>query len=263
MEKNSGQSQTLKAVLGLRGLIIDGAIRAGERVSETFLAKEFDVSRTPARMALMKLKEEGLIEPLASGGFVVSGFSMRDVSETIEIRGTLEGLAARYAAERGVPLDILDAMDECAKKIDAVLESLQGAEGLDDYVELNDRFHELLIDAAQSPMLKKSLQRVLTLPFATPNAFVKSSQTDFPGIKAILQHSNEQHRAIAEAMRNREGTRAQFLCIEHSRSAWKYLKLALAGQTVWEMSELNLVKGFPKKGQATPRTSSRYRESEP
>ncbi|MBF22976.1 GntR family transcriptional regulator [Neopusillimonas maritima] len=247
MQKSSRQSQTLKAVLGLRGLIVDGVMRAGERVSETFLAREFGVSRTPARMALMQLKEEGLIEPLSSGGFVVSGFSMRDVSETIEIRGTLEGLAARYAAERGVSLEILDALDDCVKKLDTVVSTLERAEDLDAYVELNDRFHELLVDASQSTMLKRSLERVLTLPFAAPNAFVKSSQTDFPGIKAILQHSNEQHRAVAEAIRAREGTRAQFMSVEHSRSAWKYLRLALAGQATWEMSELSLVQGFGKK----------------
>jgi GntR family transcriptional regulator of vanillate catabolism len=244
MEDGSRQSQTLKAVLGLRGRIIDGLIPAGGRVSEAFLVKEFGVSRTPARVALMRLKEEGLLETLPSGGFVVSGFSMQDVSEAIEIRGTLEGMAARYAAERGAPTEILLLMDDCVDKLDVVINNLTTAENLDGYVELNDRFHELLIDAAQSSMLKRSIERVLTLPFAAPNAFVRSSQTDFPGIKNILLFSNEQHRCIVDAIRNREGTRAQSIAIEHSRSAWKYLKLALAGQSFWQTTDLSLVHGL-------------------
>lgn len=244
MEDGSRQSQTLKAVLGLRGRIIDGLIPAGGRVSETFLVKEFGVSRTPARVALMRLKEEGLLDTLPSGGFVVSGFSMQDVSEAIEIRGTLEGMAARYAAERGAPAEVLHLMDDCVEKLDIVINELTTAENLDGYVELNDKFHELLIEAAQSSMLKRSIERVLTLPFAAPNAFVKSSQTDFPGIKNILLFSNEQHRSIVDAIRNRQGTRAESITIEHSRSAWKYLKLALAGQALWQAPGINLVQGL-------------------
>lgn len=250
MTEKSRQSQTLKAVLGLRGLIIDGLIKAGERVSEALLTKEFGVSRTPARAALIQLKEEGLIEPLSTGGFVVSGFSLRDVADTIEIRGALEGLAARQAAERGVSLDVLDAMDDCVKRLDIVIGSLETAEDLDNYVDLNNHFHELLVQAAQNPMLKRSMERALTLPFAAPNAFIKSTKPDFAGIKVILQHANEQHRIIAEALRNRESARAQAMTTEHARSAWKYLKLALAKQATGQMTELNVVQGFYRKSKA-------------
>lgn len=247
MTEKSRHSQTLKAVLGLRGLIIDGLIKAGERVSEALLTKEFGVSRTPARAALLQLKEEGFIEPLSTGGFVVSSFSLRDVSDTIEIRGTLEGLAARQAAERGVDLDLLDAMDSCVKQMEVIVNRLSNEEDLDAYVALNDRYHELLTQAAQSPMLKRAMDKTLTLPFAMPNAFVQSTKADFDGIRAILQYSNEQHRVIAEAIRNRESARAQAIATEHARSAWRYLKLALARQVVGQLSELNVVHGFYKK----------------
>ena len=60
MSENA-QSQTLKAILGLRGLIVDGELRPGERVSETLVTERFGVSRTPARMALVQMSDEGLL----------------------------------------------------------------------------------------------------------------------------------------------------------------------------------------------------------
>ncbi len=53
-------------------------------------------------MALVRLEEEGCWRRFPSGGFMVKAFSERDISDSIELRGTLEGLAARFAAERGV-----------------------------------------------------------------------------------------------------------------------------------------------------------------
>ncbi|MBK7014275.1 MAG: GntR family transcriptional regulator [Sulfuritalea sp.] len=230
MEENSGQTQTLKAVLGLRGLIIDGKLAPGERVSETLLVNQFGVSRTPARIALMKLKEEGLLDSLPTGGFIVSSFSQRDVADAIDIRGTLEGMAARLAAERGGATEIVEAMAQCVKKLDDGIAALDESQDLAAFVELNDQFHELLIEASQSTMLRRSMERVSTLPFAAPNAFVKSSRSGTDQVKTILVISNEQHRSIVQAIRNREGTRAQAIAIEHSRSAWKYLEIMFSGQ---------------------------------
>ena len=66
------------------------------------LAKEFSISRTPIREALSRLAEEGLLERARGGGFVVRSFAIADVLDMIELRGVLEGTAARLAAERGV-----------------------------------------------------------------------------------------------------------------------------------------------------------------
>jgi len=102
-------SQTLKALLALRELVLRGELRPGERVSELQMVERLGVSRTPVRMALVRLEEEGLLDAIPSGGFAVKAFSEREVLEAIEIRGTLEGLAARLAAERGVGRSELEA----------------------------------------------------------------------------------------------------------------------------------------------------------
>ena len=92
MTQLDGQSsQTVKALLSLRDLILTGELKAGDRISELAVVERLGVSRTPIRMALVRLEEEGLLELIPSGGFSVKAFSERDITDAIEIRGTLEG----------------------------------------------------------------------------------------------------------------------------------------------------------------------------
>jgi GntR family transcriptional regulator of vanillate catabolism len=69
---NPSSSQTTKATLGLRELILDGELMPGERVGEIGLAERLEVSRTPLRIALSTLSHEGLLEQLPGGGFADS-----------------------------------------------------------------------------------------------------------------------------------------------------------------------------------------------
>ncbi len=100
---DSGASQAVKAQLRLREMILAGELPAGARIAELAIVERLGVSRTPIRAALMRLEQEGLLESLPNGGYAVRTFSERDVSDAIELRGTVEGLAARLAAERGAP----------------------------------------------------------------------------------------------------------------------------------------------------------------
>jgi len=229
--EDSGSSQTLKAVLGLRGMLIEGQIRPGERVLEQRLVDALGVSRTPARAALMQVCEEGLLEHVPGGGYVVAKFSMSDVLDAISIRGALEGMATRLAAERGVSSMLLHQMKGCVAELDNVVANLSRDPDLTQFVRLNDRFHELLMQAAGSPMLKRSVERLVVLPFAAPNAFVTVAHPDNEGIRRILTQAQEEHRAIIEAIEHREGARAESLSKEHARAAWKYLRLILEAES--------------------------------
>lgn len=241
-EDGGQQSQTIRAVLGLRGLIIEGALQPGARVLEQMLVDRLGVSRTPARVAMLRVCEEGLLEELPGGGYAVARFSEDDVFDAIAIRGNLEGMAARLAAERGVSPNLLSKFHRCVDELDAVIARLETSTDLTDYVRLNDRFHDLLYEAAQSPMLKRSLERLVVLPFAAPNAFVSVTQSDSAAVRAVLVISQEQHRSIVDAIERREGTRAESITIEHSRSAWKYLRLILnVGNPVLHLPGMNLV----------------------
>src|SRR3954468_1721966 len=103
----AGSSQAVKAQLKLREMILAGELPGGARIAELAIVERLGVSRTPIRAALMRLEQEGLLDALPNGGYAVRTFSERDVSDAIELRGTVEGLAARLAAERGVAPELL------------------------------------------------------------------------------------------------------------------------------------------------------------
>ena len=85
----------------LRAMLVEGRIPPGAKLNERELCGLLRVSRTPLRIALATLAHEGLLEPLRGGGFVVRSFTRADIADGIELRGVLEGTAARFAAATG------------------------------------------------------------------------------------------------------------------------------------------------------------------
>src|SRR5437867_11070348 len=93
-------SQTGRAFIGIRELVLRGEFAGGERISELPLVARLGMSRTPIRLALERLAHIGLLDSVPSGGFAVREFTIADALDAIEVRGVLEGSAARLAAAR-------------------------------------------------------------------------------------------------------------------------------------------------------------------
>lgn len=238
---DDSQSQTLRAILGLRGLIVDGELPPGARVSEAIIVERLGVSRTPARVALLRMKEQGFLNESAGGAFSVAAFTQQELFDAIEIRGTLEGMAARYAAERGISAALGAKMQACVDALDEIVAEV--SIDIDAFVVENDRFHDCLIEASSSKMVRRSIERITALPFASPNAFVASSRSDNPHVHSILIVAQDQHRTILEAINRRQGARAQALAIEHSFQATKYLRAALVNDARPSLPALKLITG--------------------
>jgi len=220
-------SQFEKALQGLRSLVLSGEFEANSRLPETALADRLGISRTPLRQAMDKLIAEGLLERLEAGGCRVVRFTVNDVIDSIELRGVLEGTAARLAAERGAAPDIL-------VEINAVLARLDIAAGettdvdFDTYVRENARFHSLLARASGSPVIERETERMVRLPLASPSAFLQGQEflADF---QASLRRAQRQHRQILDAITHREGARAEALAREHARLARENLEFVMRG----------------------------------
>src|SRR5579863_6203658 len=111
-------SQVSRATLGLREMLLRGALRPGQRIAEIPLSKKLGVSRTPLRLAFEKLEHEGLIKALPHSGFAASEFTITDIWDAIEIRGVLEGAAARLAAERLTNPSLLEPLREICRAME-------------------------------------------------------------------------------------------------------------------------------------------------
>jgi GntR family transcriptional regulator, vanillate catabolism transcriptional regulator len=223
-------SQTGRTLLNLREMLLRGDFQPGERISELPLVARLGVSRTPIRLALDRLCHEGLLEIWPAGGFVVRAFTVADIWDAIEMRGVLEGTAARLAAERLTDTSEIDTLRRCRDEIDTHLPPT--IDSFAHYLELNEAFHAALIDLAKSPMLRRALEPVLSLPFAGPGAAV-FARSKLPKAAELLAIGNAQHHAIVQAIENREGTRAESLAREHARLSRQNLEVALSDQSIW------------------------------
>jgi GntR family transcriptional regulator of vanillate catabolism len=239
---DASSSQAVRAQLKLREMILAGELPSGERVGEVAIVERLGISRTPIRAALMRLEQEGLLESLAHGGYAVRSFSERDVMEAIELRGTLEGLVVRLAAERGVAPRLLDEADDCLDAIDQVLSQ----PALDDasfsrYVAANQRFHALLGEMTGGGLLSRELERVVRMPFASPSGFVVL-QANTPQARDMFIVAQEQHRSVLDAIRRREGARAEAIMREHARIAQRNLRDAVKYQHIEKLPGVGLIR---------------------
>lgn len=226
-----GGSQAVKAQQRLRELILTGELAAGARIAELALVDLLGMSRTPIRAALIRLEQEGLLQLLPNGGYAVRTFSEADVADAIELRGTVEGLVARLAAERGADAELLAQARAALSGIDELLtRSELNDETFSAYVQLNQKFHELIRSLCGSSVLSRELERVCGMPFASPSGFV-ILQANSPRARDMLVVAQNQHWQVLDAIAAREGTRAEAIMREHSRLAQRNLREALHAHT--------------------------------
>lgn len=243
VRSDKGASQTLKAVLGVRDLVISGDVMPGERLSEIIVSERLGLSRTPVRAALARLEQEGLLQSIPSGGYSVRSFTEADVVDAIELRGVIEGTAARLAAERGVSPARLAALKTLIGRLDDIVAVAPEDMDLDAYMALNAEFHASLALLSGSRILQRELERAMQLPFAGPSAFLRA-QTSVTSFRISLSFGQAQHRAIAQAIEMREGTRAEMVTREHARLARQNLDLVMKDRSLMDaVPGLNLLSG--------------------
>ena len=217
----SGPEAT-SVVATLRQLIVRGRLPAGERVAEIPVAESLGVSRTPVRLAFRALEQEGLLSRAGKRGYVVRRFSEADVRTAIEVRGLLEGLAARRLAERGMNDAQRAALQGCLDEGAAVL-----AKGhlVDDDIarwsRLNQRFHDTLVQAHESRVVADAIARNNHLPFASADSLALDREA-LPAEYEKLRIAQLQHQLVFDALAQRESARVEMLMREHAWVGFRY-----------------------------------------
>jgi GntR family transcriptional regulator, vanillate catabolism transcriptional regulator len=224
-------SHSARTLLRLREMLFRGEFQRGERLSEIPLGARLGVSRTPVRLALERLAHEGLLEASRSGGFVVREFTVDAVWDAIEVRGVLEGTAARLAAERLDNDRELDILRQYRDELDSIKKPALNEDSFSRYLDVNEKFHSEIVRLAKNEMLQWTLDRVISLPFASPSALL-FARSKLPGAADMHAIGQEQHRAIVEAIENQHGTRAESLSREHARLSRRNLELVLTDSEI-------------------------------
>lgn len=213
------ESQQTRVLVQLRDMILKGRFAPGERLAEIPLAETLQASRTPVRIALTTLEQEGLVELSSSGGYAMRRFTAREIDDAIAVRGHLEGMAARLAAEHGLPRALDKDLDDCLARGDRIF--ARPEMDIDDYaayIEMNDRFHALIVGAAGNAALARAIELNNRLPFAAASAMLPMQSSHAEG-RNWMWMAHMQHHALVEAMRAGESARAQALAEEHTQIA--------------------------------------------
>lgn len=173
------------------------------------------------------LEGEGLVEALPGGGFAARALTLAEIHDAIELRGALEGTAARFAAERLESVEELSEMQAVVERLDVTIRESAGS--IVAYVELNEAFHDHLVGLAKSDPVTRAVARLRALPFASPGALVPAL-THLPAWRESLVVAQHQHRSLLEAIATRQGAWAEEVAREHARLSRHNLDLLLAGR---------------------------------
>jgi GntR family transcriptional regulator, vanillate catabolism transcriptional regulator len=218
-------SRQSRALVRIREMILRGELAPGERVAEAPVAEMLGVSRTPVRRALPVLAQEGLLAEHATRGYLVRGFSTADILDAIDVRGALEGLAARRIAEQGASRRLIGALRLCLAEGDRILAKRRvrvADEAL--YVGMNAHFHQLIVQEARSPMIEQALERIARVPFAGPLALA-FDRTRLDRMYEMLSYAHRQHHFIVSALERGESSRVEALMRDHANTVKESLNM--------------------------------------
>jgi GntR family transcriptional regulator, vanillate catabolism transcriptional regulator len=205
-----------RVIVRIREMILQGELCPGQRVREVELASRLGVSRTPVRESLPILAREGILTQLDTRGFVVRGFTPQEIMDGIDVRGVLEGLAARMLAEQGPSRRLIQSLRDCLREGDHIFS--KGHLTISDearYGDMNQQFHSILVRGCGSKVIAEAIQHNDRIPFASAHA-IAFDRVDLPRMYDLLHYTHRQHHSIVQALENKEGARVAALMFEHA-----------------------------------------------
>ena len=183
-------NSTETAYNSIKQSILSGDYPPGMRLKEARLSGDLDVSRTPIREALRRLHSEGLVKFEANYGARVTSYSRKDLEESTELRAILESFAAKVAARKITPAQVSELRD-----VQNEMEAAFGDGASPDYdrvSEANNRFHNLVLKAADNASLEAAL-KPLVQPMVILGKFTAFNE-------ARVRQSFLHHREIIKAL---------------------------------------------------------------
>lgn len=194
----------------LREAILEGKLKPGQRLMEVQLAEQLGVSRTPVREAIRKLELEGLVVMLPRKGAYVANMSLKDIIDVLEIRASLEGLAASLAAERINPENI--------KKLEKIVEEFEErtiASDIDTLLKKDVEFHECIFKATNN----KKLHHLINSLWEQVYRFRVTYISDYDSSISIVN----EHKLILDAIKNGDNELAKKYATEHIEKAEQFM----------------------------------------
>ena len=190
----------------IRRRILDGELAPGAPLSEYQLADLLEISRTPVRDALKRLKHEGIVGSTPTGGAFVAELSLQDIMEIYQIREQLESLAARIAADT-MPAPDIERLEQELRHAAALAARGRTTETFESDVHL----HKRIIESTKNGRLVSIL--------ATLDDQVRRIRTMSPRTPGRLEATLREHDDIVGRIKERDAAGAEAAMRRHLRAA--------------------------------------------
>lgn len=180
----------------VRERILKGTYQIGEKIKESQIADEFDVSRTPIREAFKNLENEGLIDYIPNRGCFAKGFTKQDIEDIYSIRKELEVLAVEWATLRISNEQIQELENQCD-----MMEFYTMKEEGEKAHSTNTDFHEVIYKATGSRFMAQALRSYKT--------YIEQTRKVVFYNKEYLTEVLKEHRAILAAIKEHDIEKAK------------------------------------------------------
>lgn len=190
----------------MRQAILKGEHPPGAVLFESHLAEKLGMSRTPIREALQVLARDGFVEIVPNRGYFVPRMSLSDIRELYELRESLEGFATRCATLRVTNAEI--------EELGVLFEKYERAQTWEAWVEVGTEFHNRITSLARNKRLTTFLDSL--------NAQISMTrQTQLRDVQGRREESVEEHRAILDAIKQRDPDAAEKHARAHVRLSYE------------------------------------------
>ncbi|MBL8325892.1 MAG: GntR family transcriptional regulator [Rubrivivax sp.] len=186
--------------------IATGQLASGERLTQEDIARRLNVSRQPVLQALRLLKKDGLVEDAPGRGLQVTPLDDTMIARVYEVRGALDRLAARLAAERRAPVDA-QSLAEGRRAV--------AAHDIQAMIEADIAFHRGIYAASGNPLIDQTAQRYWAQVRRAMGSVLRRSE----GRDSVW----DEHEAIARAIAAGDADAADRLMTAHTTWAGRHM----------------------------------------
>lgn len=213
--KPRGKSMVESAYLQIKERILNNEYQPGFQAMEPAVARQLGMSRTPVREALIRLANEGLVEIIPRRGMRVVPLSVRDMEEIYQILTALEAMAAEILARRDPDEYELAPMEDAVNQLNEALEN----DDLDAWAVADEKFHRSLLELCGNQRLANMASTV----------YDQAHRAHMIGLRLRPKpcKSNEEHKALLEAIKQGDWQEARKIHGDHRRNASKELSEVL------------------------------------
>src|SRR5262245_31717827 len=195
----------------LRERILSLELAPQTDIDELDLVKEFKLSRTPVREALIRLSSEGLVELLPNKGPRVASLDAVDVPQILEALEIAQRIATRWAAERRTEAQLAAIAERCQDFSKAMARGDTAAMG-----ETNKLFHVAIGDACGNSQVESWYESLLNSSMRLARAAYEQAPLHGSAYKQYYARVDAEHRSMVEAIRKRDAQAAERLARQHT-----------------------------------------------